>query len=250
MMKGITATILLGLSLLMLSATPSVAGDINLSIAASLREAINDLSEGFARKNPGARILKNFGGSGALAKQIESGAPADIFISANLEWMAYLKDRNLIDSPSIGTFAFNTLVFAGNPAIKVEGMQDLVNLERIAIGSPKSVPAGVYASEAIRNAGMEKQLEKKLVIARDVRECLMYAERGEVGGAFVYRTDALQARQARILFVVSQKLYSRVAYPMGLTLIGARNREAAAFYRYLQSEDAKAILARYGFSLR
>lgn len=250
MMKGIFATILLGLSLSMISVTPSVAGDINLSIAASLKEVINDLSDGFAKKNPGVRILKNFGGSGALAKQIESGAPADIFISANLEWMAYLKNRSLIDPPSIGTFAFNTLVFAGNPAMKVEGMQDLARLERIAIGSPKSVPAGEYATEAIRNAGMEKQLEKKLVMARDVRECLMYAERGEVDGAFVYKTDLLQAKQARILFVVPQKLYARVAYPMGLSISGARNREAATFYRYLQSEDAKAILARYGFSLR
>ena len=161
------------------------------------------------------KFVKNYGASGALAKQIENGAPADIFISANLEWMDYLKNKKLADAASIGTFAYNTLVFAG-AAGKASSMQDLLKLERIAIGSPKSVPAGEYAMEAFKKAGLDKQLGKKLVMAKDVRECLMYAERGEVDGAFVYKTDALQAKQAKILFTVPQELYPRVTYPMAL----------------------------------
>jgi molybdate transport system substrate-binding protein len=127
-------------------------------------------------------------------------------------------------------------------------MQDLAKLGKIAIGSPRSVPAGEYATEALRKAGLDRQLAKRLVMARDVRECLMYAERGEVDGAFVYRTDALQARQARILFTVPQELYPRVTYPMALTVAGARNRDAAAFFEYLRSDEAKAVLTRYGFA--
>jgi len=231
-------------------AGPALAGEVNLSIAASLKEVIDDLSARFARQNPGVNFLKNYGGSGTLAKQIENGAPGDIFISANLEWMDYLKSRKLMDADRIGTFAYNTLVFAGSTERRFSTMQDLLGLEKIAIGSPKSVPAGEYAMEAIKKAGIDRQLEKKLVMAKDVRECLMYAERGEVDGGFVYRTDALQAKQAKILFTVPQDLYPRVTYPMGLTLAGAKNKEAEAFYEYLQGAEAAAVLGKYGFGLK
>ena len=233
----------------LLLATSALAGEINLSVAASLRDVINELSDSFASMHPGVKILKNYGASGQLAKQIESGAPCDLFISANLEWMDYLKHKKLVDNPSIGNFTYNTLVFAGMPG-KASSMQDLPKLERIAIGSPKSVPAGEYAMEAIKKAGLDRQLEKKLVMARDVRDCLMYADRGEVDGGFVYRTDALQAKQAKILFTVPQSLYPRVVYPMSLTLAGAKNRDAAAFSAYLKGNEAKSVLAKYGFAAR
>jgi molybdate transport system substrate-binding protein len=236
------------LSLLLLT-TPVFAGDVNLFVAASLKEVINELTDNFAKKNPGVKFVKNFGASGALVKQIENGAPSDVFISANLEWMDYLKNKKLADVPSIGTFTYNTLVFAGVPG-KASSMQDLIKLERIAIGSPKSVPAGEYATVAFRKAGIDKQLEKKLVMAKDVRECLLYAERGEVDGAFVYKTDALQAKQAKILFAVPQDLYPRVIYPMSLTVAGAKNKDAVAFFGYLHSDDARAVLAKYGFTGR
>jgi molybdate transport system substrate-binding protein len=234
---------------LVLLDTPVFAGDVNLSVAASLKEVINELSDRYAKTHPGVKFLKNYGASGTLAKQIENGAPSDVFISANLEWMDYLKNRKMVDTASIGTFAHNTLVFAGAPG-KASSMQDLIKLERIAIGSPRSVPAGEYAMKAFKKAGLDKQLEKKLVMARDVRECLMYVERGEVDGAFVYKTDALQAKQAKILFTVPQGLYPRVTYPMSLTIAGAKHRDAAAFFAYLQSDEAKSVLARYGFAAR
>ena len=229
----------------------ATAADINLFVAASMREVVNDLTDSFTKKNSSIDFKKNYGGSGALAKQIENGAPADIFISANLEWMGYLKARKLADDKSIATFAYNTLVFAGRPGVKAANLQDVLKLEKIAIGSPKSVPAGEYAVEAFKKAGIDKQLEKKLVMARDVRECLLYADRGEVDGAFVYKTDALQvARNAKILFTVPQEYYSRVTYPMALTLAGSKKAEATAFYRFLQSSEAKNILARHGFLVR
>jgi molybdate transport system substrate-binding protein len=245
-MKNII-TLVSTLVCLLLLATPVLAGEVHLSIAASLKEVINELSDSFTRKNPGMKILKNYGASGQLAKQIENGAPADIFISANLEWLDYLKSKKLVDTASIGIFTYNTLVFAGTPG-KASSMADLTKLEKIAIGSPKSVPAGEYATEAFTKAGLNKQLEKKLVMARDVRECLMYAERGEVDGAFVYKTDALQAKQAKILFTVPQDLYTQVSYPMALTVTGAKNKDAVAFFAYLHGDEAKAVLTKYGFA--
>ena len=230
-------------------AAPVLAGEVTLSVAANLKEIINELSDSFAKTHPGVKFLKNYGASGALARQIESGAPSDIFITANLEWMDYARNKKLVDTGSISTFTYNSLVFAG-AAGKASSMQDLLKLERIAIGSPKSVPAGEYATEAFRKAGIDKQLEKKLIMAKDVRECLMYAERGEVDGAFVYKTDALLAKQAKILFVVPQELYSRVTYPMALTVAGAKNRWAAEFFSYLHGDEAKSLLTKYGFVSR
>jgi molybdate transport system substrate-binding protein len=129
-------------------------------------------------------------------------------------------------------------------------MNDLLKLERIAIGSPKSVPAGEYATEAIKKTGLNKQLEKKLVMAKDVRECLMYAERDEVDGAFVYKTDALQSKKVKILFTVPQELYARVTYPMALTVTGAKNKDVAAFFAFLHTDEAKTLLTKYGFTAR
>ena len=247
-MSNVVKLLMTVLSVLFM-AGPVQAGEVNLAVAASLREVINELTDSFSRTHQGVKFLKNFGGSGALAKQIENGAPADIFISANPEWLDYLKNKKLADPASIGTFAYNALVFAGTPG-KVASMRDLPKLEKIAIGSPKSVPAGEYAMAALKKSGIDKQLEKKLVMAKDVRECLMYAERGEVDGAFVYRTDALQAKQSRILFTVPKDLYSRITYPMGLTMAGVKNGEARAFFRFLQSDEARSALRKYGFDVR
>ncbi len=235
---------------LLIFATISQAGEVNLSIAASLKETINELSAAFSKNHPGIKLTKNYGGSGMLAKQVENGAPADIFISANTEWMDYLNNKKLIDASSVSMFAYNTLVFAGKEGSNVTDMSGLQKLNKIAIGSPKSVPAGEYAMEAFKKAGIDKQLEKKLVMARDVRESLMYAERGEVAGAFVYKTDALQAKQAKILFTVPQNLYPRVSYPTALTAKGAKNADAKAFYKFLTSKEAKNVLAKYGFETR
>jgi molybdate transport system substrate-binding protein len=101
---------------------------------------------------------------------------------------------------------------------------------------------------ALKKAGLDKLLDKKLIMANDVRECLMYADRGEVDGGFVYKTDAMQAKQARILFIVPQELYPRVTYPLALTLAGANNREASAFVAYLHGSEAKSVLTKYGFT--
>ncbi len=247
-----------GLSIILLTCivfmhhiAPARAGDLSLSVAASLREAVTELSGKFMKSNPGVKIRSNFGASGTLAKQIENGAPADLFFSANVEWMDYLKDKRLVDEKNVSTLAYNTLVFVGKADSKTRSLADLTKLERIAIGSPKSVPAGDYAVQALKKAGMENQLEKKLVMARDVRECLLYADRMEVDGAFVYRTDAEEmAGNVKILFAVPQEFYPRVTYPVGLTVAGSSKAEAAAFFKFLQTGEAKTVLTRHGFVVK
>jgi molybdate transport system substrate-binding protein len=242
-------TVLL-LGVLLLAAQPAQAAKVYVSAAASLKEAVDAIGLRFARSNPGTDLAKNYGGSGSLAQQLENGAPVDIFISASPQWVTYLQERKLLHAQSVADFAYNELVFAAPPTTKAGSLKDLLQLQRIAIGSPKSVPAGEYAMEALNKAGIEGALAKKLVMARDVRECLMYAERGEVDGALVYRTDALLAKKSKILFVVPQNLYGRVIYRMALTVNGAKSREAQAFYRYLSGAQAKEILAKYGFTVR
>ncbi len=249
-MRKVSTGLFWAILLVAVLTSSSFAGEVNLSIAASLKDVMNELTDSFGKQNAEAKFLKNYGGSGALAKQIENGAPADIFISANVEWMDYLQSRKLMSAASIGIFVYNTLVFAGRTDKKVSGIHDLPKLEKIAIGSPKSVPAGEYAMEAIKKAALDKQLERKLVMARDVRECLMYAERGEVDGAFAYKTDALLSKRVKIQFPVAQALYSRVVYLTALTISGAGNQEAVNFFGFLRSVGAKGVLIKYGFELQ
>ncbi|WP_243374921.1 molybdate ABC transporter substrate-binding protein [Geotalea sp. SG265] len=226
------------------------AGQVYVSVAASLKEVVDELADSFSRNNRAASIYKNTGGSGILARQIENGAPADIFISADSQWMEYLAARKLMSPATIATFAGNELVFAGKPDRRIKSMKDVALLEKIGIGNPKSVPAGEYAMAAIRSSHVEKSVAKKLVFAKDVRECLLYMERGEVDGGFVYLTEALQAKQAKVIFTVPQSLYPKVEYKMGLTVTGGRNSAAVAFFNYLKGPEAQTVLLKRGFKTR
>jgi molybdate transport system substrate-binding protein len=225
------------------------AGEINLSAAASTREAMMEIIKGFGKVQPDATVLTNFGASGALAKQTVQGAPTDIFVSANNKWLDYVVKEGKAEGKDRGVFAYNRLVFVGKKGSAVKSMADLKGLQRIALGTPASVPAGQYAEQALRAAGVYEDLDTthKLVMAQDVRQALLYADRGEVDGAFVYRTDALLAKEAAILFEVPDDLYDRVAYPMVLSTAGAAKAEARAFYRYLAGPEALEILKKFGF---
>ena len=236
---------------LLLFAAPVRAAEVRISAAASMTDAIDAVCAAYRTEHPQVSFANNFAASGTLARQIAAGAPVDLFISANPKWMKYLVGQKIVPATQVRTFAFNTLVFVGVPAHPVHDMKDLTALDRIAIGSPKSVPAGQYARQALTHAGLYEQLLKanKLVMAKDVRQALVYADRGEVDGAFVYRTDALLARHATIQFTVPQKLYPRVNYPLALTAEGAKNPAATAFLTYLRGPEAGKILKRYGFLL-
>ncbi|NCP03184.1 MAG: molybdate ABC transporter substrate-binding protein [Deltaproteobacteria bacterium] len=226
------------------------AAEVRLSVAASLTDAVKELVATYQTKTPNVKILPNFASSGTLAKQIAQGAPADLFISANPQWMQFLVDEQLIPADQVRAFVFNSLVFVGEKTRKISAMTDLAPLARIAIGSPKSTPVGQYAEQALTAAGLLDQVQGKLVIAQDVRQALAYAERGEVEGAFVYKTDALLARQTVILLEVPQELYSEVVYPLGVTNAGLTHLPVRAFLDFLGSAEARGILQSYGFIVK
>jgi len=241
--------VLTSLLILVLTAAAGAA-QIHLSVAASLTDATKELIATYQKQDDTVTFRPNFAASGSLAKQIAQGAPADLYISANPNWVTYLVDAGLIPADQVRTFAGNTLVFVGQKGLSVSSLADVATLQRIAIGSPKSVPAGQYAEQALQAAGLYAQLQGKMVMAQDVRQALVYAERGEVDGAFVYKTDALLAQQAVILFEVPQALYSAVTYPVGLTVAGTKNPAAVAFFDYLKTDVASDILLRFGFVLQ
>ena len=139
-MKKSVISSFLAVAFLLLLAVSAMAADINLSVAASLREVVTELSDTFAKKNPDAKFLNNFGASGALAKQIENGAPADLFFSANTEWMDYLKEKKLVDEKNIVTFAYNVLVFVGKPDLKVSGLSGCGEAEQDRHRQSKECP--------------------------------------------------------------------------------------------------------------
>jgi molybdate transport system substrate-binding protein len=235
--------------LLLLSAGQSTAATINLAAAASMTDAVTALIADFAARRPGVTIQPVFASSGALARQIEHGAPVDLYLSANRTWMTYLVDAGLVAADSARVFASTTLVFIGRPREQPITMADLPDLQLIAIGNPQSVPAGQYARQALEASDIYERLagRNQLIMAQDVRQALMYAERGEVDGAFVYRTDALPADQTHILFAVPDGLHDRIDYPIALTVSGRDNDAAVVFFEYLTSPEARALIGSFGF---
>ena len=247
-MKGIRSV---AMAVVMFMAVSVQAGELRISVAKSMSDLFKELAADFTAANPGVTIIPNFGPSGGLAKQIDQGAPADLYVSANPKWMAFLVEKGRIAPGTEKTFAHNVLVFVGRDATGVATLADLAKLDRIGLGSPTSVPAGQYAKEALDNAGLWQRLLDggQLVMAKDVRQALIYADRGETGGSFVYGTDARLATEAKVLFTVPQELYSRVTYPLAITAAATENPEARAFYDYVTSEAVHDKLRRYGFTL-
>lgn len=249
MRKKLTAA-LFGLLLALVAHPRLLAGEIRLSAGVGMKNVVNQLADTYARKHPGTTIVRNWGPSGTMATQIENGAPTDLFISANEKWIFYLRDRNLLDNARISPFAWNSIVVIGSPASGINTMQKLNRADKIAMGNPKAAPAGEMAIEAIRNAGIEKRLEGKIILAKDVLESLMYAESGFVDAAFVHLTEAKTATRAKILFRVPQELYSRVPYTMAVTRRARANPEVSGFFDYLKSAEAKNILIKWGYELK
>ncbi|MDY6910357.1 MAG: molybdate ABC transporter substrate-binding protein [Thermodesulfobacteriota bacterium] len=229
---------------------PAWADVVTISVAGSMTDAFKKLAATFEEAHPDITVRLNFASSGALAKQIIQGAPADIFVSANTRWMDYLVDQNKVERADVRIFAYNTLVFAGDKNTPAKSLAHLEKLDRIGLGSPASVPAGQYAEEAMRAAGIYDKLlaAQKFIMAKDVRQALLYADRGEADGAFVYKTDALLAERAVILFTVPQELYTRVSYPVALTKAGKEKAEAQIVYDFINGKEALTILESLGFT--
>lgn len=234
------------LAILLLVCTAIVApADLTVFAAASTTDVMKELAAMF-RESGGEEIRFNFTSSGALARQIDAGAPADLFVSANTKWMDFLEGNNLLIDGTRVELARNSLVLIApkDSTITFEGFPG--NLRgMLAVGDFKSVPAGTYAEASLRSLGWLDGVSGKLVKGTNVRTVLMYVERGEVDAGIVYLTDAMQSDKVKVLGTFPEDSHDPIVYP-----IAACSDKAAAmdFLTYLKTDEAKAILKKHGFA--
>lgn len=225
--------------------------ELTISAAASMQEALTEIKEIYEQENKNVRLFFNFGASGALQQQIEQGAPVDLFLSAALENFNSLRENGLIDNGHNVELLGNELVLihAIDSNIELAGLSELTHAEvnKISIGTPESVPAGKYAKETLENLNMWKELEEKLILAKDVRQVLTYVETNNVDAGIVYRTDAIESPKIKIVENIDPKTHSPIIYPLGV-VNGTKQKEGAAkFFAFLQSQQAKSVFEKYGF---
>jgi molybdate transport system substrate-binding protein len=248
-----TASILSTVLMIIFTSSSTMAGTqvVRISAAANLTDALKKIGDHFNKANPGTELQFNFGSSGSLAKQIDNGAPADLFFSANAKWMDHLVETGKVVKGTVRDVAGNSLVAVSLKAKPFFELTGIARFEKIAIGSPGSTPVGEYTEQSLKAAGVYEKLagENKLVMTKDVRQALLYADRGEVDVAFVYKTDALMAQNAKIVFTVPLKLHKPIVSNMGLTAEGASKAGAKAFYDFMASRDAQAVLESFGFTV-
>ena len=238
--------------LALMGAAPWVAAQtLTVSAAASLSDALREIGARFEQARPGTTLRLNFAASGVLVQQIVNGAPVDVFASADAETMDRGVQQKVIDATTRIDFAANTLVMVvpptGGPALATLGELSGAAVKRIAIGKPASVPAGRYALQALTAAGVWPGLEARAVYADNVRQVLDYVARGEVEAGFVYRTDALLAKD-KVRIALTAAGHTPVTYPVAVVADSRQPALAREFVAFLVAPEAQAILARFGFT--
>jgi molybdate transport system substrate-binding protein len=227
--------------------------EITVSAAISLKNAFEEIGKVFESRNNGIKVIFNFGASGDLARQIEGGAPVDVFASAAQKDMDDLEKKGLIDGATRFNFAKNTVMLIQSAAssVKIDGFEGLLKPEvkMIAIGNPQTVPAGRYAQEVFNHFKEWDALSPKLVLAENVRQVLDYVTKNEVDAGVVYGTDAaVQADKIKIIAAALAESHKPVLYPAALVK-GAKNEKAAqGFITLLKSDEGMNILKKYGFA--
>jgi molybdate transport system substrate-binding protein len=217
-----------------------------------MKEALGELGHHFQRTHPSVVLRFNFGSSGELQKQIEAGAPIDLFVSAADRQMDALERKGLILAATRRPFAQNVLsvIVPADSRVAIARPADLLQptVRRVAIGNPKTVPAGQYAEESLRRLGLWDALRSRLVFGENARQVLEYVARGELEAGFVYATDvAARAGLVKEAFRPPQASYTAVTYPAAV-VTGSRHSELGrAFIALLVSREGQDILARLGF---
>ncbi|HZT54863.1 MAG TPA: molybdate ABC transporter substrate-binding protein [Burkholderiaceae bacterium] len=226
------------------------ADDLTVSAAASLTNAFTDIAKAYETQHPGTHVNLNFGASDVLLKQIEQGAPADVFASADETTMDRAASAGRIDAASRRDFAANTLVLvtpAGSTAPAKLGDLAQDAYKHIAIGNPDSVPAGRYAKQALAEAKLWDVLQPKFVQAQNVRQALDYVARGEAEAGFVYATDAA-SQAAKVKVALTVPTATPVHYPAAAVGPCKQKPAACEFVQFLATPASRATLAKYGFS--
>jgi molybdate transport system substrate-binding protein len=226
-------------------------GEITVSAAASLKDAFGEIGELYKSRSS-VRVNFNFGASGALQKQIESGAPSDVFASAGRPQMDALATQDLIAPETRRDFARNTLVLIV-PTDSNTGVTNFADLggakvTRIAVGNPKTVPVGQYAEQSLTRLGLWQQIHPRLILAEDVRHVIDYVARGEVDAGIVYASDVRTAgNKVRAVGKAPADSHDAILYPLAVVRASSHLEAARAFTETVVSDEGQRIMEKYGF---
>ena len=246
--RGAFGRIALALACVAMLSLPVQAAEMTVSAAASLTNAFNEIKGMFEKKHAGLQVNANYAASNPLLKQIQEGAPVDVFASADQATMDKAVAAKVVDPATRKNFALNDLVLivpAGSK--KFAKLEDIKALKRIAIGNPDSVPAGRYTKDALTNAKLWEALQAQLIQGNSVRQVLDYVARGEVDAGFVYRTDAKQlADKVDVIMIVEG--HDPVSYPIAVATTGKDAKMGQEFLNFVLSPEGQDVLAKYGFS--
>lgn len=246
-------------AVLVFSAATAHAGDVVVFAAASLKNALDDAGTAWQRET-GKKIVISYAGSNALARQIEAGAPADVFLSADLGWMDYVASKKLIRTESRVNLLGNTLVLVApkdaHAQIALQPGFDLaaaLGQGRLAMAHTDAVPAGRYGKAALKKLGMWEDVRSRVAQADNVRAALLLVSRGEAPLGIVYRTDAVSDPNVKIVAAFPEGSHPPIVYPAALvlpepTMEGAGDDDAASFLAFLRSDKARPFFERQGFT--
>lgn len=247
---------LLALALWLTQGPPALAqarASVTVYAASSLKDALDELAKRF-EKDTGNRVIASYAGSPMLARQIEKGAPADLFISADRDWMDYLEKRNAIRPGSRVNIVLNRLVLVAPVESSIAltigpnfPLSATLGKGRLAMADPDSVPAGKYGKAALEKLGVWKEVAPKVARAENVRAALALVARAEAPLGIVYSTDANAERKVRVVDKFSPTLHPPIVYPAAV-LAESQSKIADALLRFLQSALARAVWQHYGFS--
>lgn len=252
MTKRILFKILLSLLLSIISAIAIAEPKITVFAAASLTNVMSDLAKQYETEKL-IKVQTSFAASSALAKQIENGAPADIFMAADSKWMNYLQEKNAIDASTRSNVLGNHLVLIAPKGKKFNVQMDK-NFKfadafygKLCTGDVESVPVGIYAKQALISFNWWDSIKSRIVGTQDVRAALVFVERRECDAGVVYETDAKVSNLVEVVASFPDESHEPIVYP--LALVKGAKPEAKDFYDYLKSDKAKAIFKQYGFNV-
>lgn len=239
--------------ILLLSALPAAAADLQVFAAASLTDALREISAAY-QKTSGDKPVLNLGASSTLARQIQEGAPADLFLSADEAKMDGLERRKLLLAGTRRSVLSNTLVVVVpvDSSLKISAPADLAaaSIRALALAEPQSVPAGIYAKEYLKKKGLWSKVIDRVVPTENVRAALAAVESGNVDAGIVYRTDAGISKKVRVAYEVPEAEAPDISYPFAVLADAERREAARRFLDYLASPPSLAVFRRYGFLVR
>lgn len=236
------------------SGMAGAADNVTVFAAASLTNALQDIASKY-EQGKDVKVVTSFASSSTLARQIEQGAPADLFLSADQQWMDWASGKKVIEEPSRVTLLGNDLVLVAPASGKHDAVtvnketnwKNLLKGQRLAVGDPDHVPAGIYAKEALEKLGAWDQVSPALARSNSVRAALALVERDETPYGIVYGSDAVASKKVSVVGTFPEDSHKPVEYPMAIVK-DHNSPQVAAFYDYLKGPEAAAIFKQYGFT--